>query len=169
MHTPRRLVVVRHAKAEAFAPSDIERVLAPRGHRDAADLGTWLAGQGIEPDVAWVSVAARTRETWADLAAAAGWTLEPHYDGQLYGTDEEGVLELVHATPDDAATVVVVGHNPTMAMLVQLLDDGAGTTSGPLAIGDFPTSAAVVFEVDTAWGDVAAMSARLVGHHVGRG
>lgn len=168
MEKQRLLVVVRHAQAEQFAPSDVERVLSARGRADADVLGRWLGAQGIVPDVAYVSYAARTRETWAALAEGAGWGLAPQVDGGLYGTDEEGVLELVHTTPDEASTVVVVGHNPTMAMLVQLLDDGEGPASGSVALGTFPTAAAAVFAVEGGWQDATAMGCRLQAYEVGR-
>jgi phosphohistidine phosphatase len=164
----RLLVVVRHAKAEQFAPSDVERVLSVRGRADGHALGQWLAERGIAPDVAYVSYAARTRETWDAVSAGAGWDLAPTIDGSLYGTDENGVLELVHATPAEAGTVVVVGHNPTMAMLVQLLDDGDGAASGEVQLGTFPTAAAAVFAIDGQWDDATPAGCRLQAHHVGR-
>jgi len=48
----RRLVIMRHAKAEATAPSDHERALAARGRAEAQEAGRWLREQGIVPDVA---------------------------------------------------------------------------------------------------------------------
>ncbi|MCX6401008.1 MAG: histidine phosphatase family protein [Propionibacteriales bacterium] len=125
-------------------------------------------GQGIAAEVAYVSYAARTRETWEVLADGAGWGIEPQIDGALYGTDEFGVLELVHTTPASVGTVVVVGHNPTMEMLAQQLDDGEGDATGAVELGTFPTSTAAVFEIDGDWTDLAPMQARLQAFHVGR-
>lgn len=164
----RGLVVIRHAKAEPYAATDVERVLAERGRAEARLLGQWLAGEGVVPDAAYVSYAARTRETWDVVAGGAGWTLQPEYDAQLYGTDEDGVLDLLRTAPEDARTVVVVGHNPTMAVLVQLLDDGEGAASGAVDLGSFPTSTAAVFEVDGSWADLAPMGGRLRAFHVAR-
>lgn len=169
MENQRLLVVVRHAKAEPFAASDVERVLTDRGRADGAALGAWLAEQGVTPGVAYVSYAARTRETWQVLAEAAGWAIAPQIDGNLYGTDEDGVLELVHTTPEDVSTVVVIGHNPTVGMLAQLLDDGEGPATGAVATEGFPTGTAAVFTVPGAWADVEPMAARLAAFHVGRG
>ena len=168
MTTTRRLVIIRHAKAEPYAPTDVERVLADRGRVEGRLLGQRLAAEGITPDAAWVSYAARTRETWEVVAAGAGWTLEPVYDGNLYGTDEQGVLDLLQGVADDVTTVVVVGHNPTMGMLVQLLDDGEGEATGSVALGSFPTSTAAVFEIEGSWADLAPMGARLTTFHVAR-
>ena len=42
----RTLVLVRHAKAEAYGPSDAERALTERGHAEAHEAGRWLAARG---------------------------------------------------------------------------------------------------------------------------
>lgn len=165
MSTSRRLVVVRHAKAEAFAADDADRVLAERGRADARALGRWLREQGITPDVAYVSEAARTRETWQLLAEAAGWELEPEVSGALYGTDELGVIGIVQETPDPAATVVVVGHNPTVSMLVQLLDDGDGPGA---ELAGMPTATAAVLDVPCSWAELSPMCAGLRAFQVAR-
>ena len=46
----RRLVVIRHAKAEAVAASDHARTLTHRGRRDAAEAGLWARAAGVLPD-----------------------------------------------------------------------------------------------------------------------
>lgn len=168
MQKTRRLVIVRHAKAETFAPSDDQRSLTDRGRADARLLGEWLATEGIDPDAAYVSTALRTRETWDGVAAGAGWSLEPVYDGGLYDTDEEGALDIVRAVPAETGTVVVIGHNPTVGMLVALLDDGEGEATGAVAAGTFPTSTAAVFDVLDDWAELGAMAARLRLFHVAR-
>jgi phosphohistidine phosphatase len=164
----RQLVVVRHAKAESFAPHDVDRVLADSGRADARALGQWFHDQGIVADAAYVSYAARACETWKLVAEAAGWDVEPDIDGILYGTDEDGVLELLHETPELARAAVVVGHNPTIGLLAQLLDDGDGGASATTDLAGFPTSAAAVFEIGCSWAAVSPMCARLRAFHVAR-
>ena len=166
----RRLVVMRHAKAAQDGPTDFDRVLTDRGHADAAEAGAWLAGQGFAPDHALVSAAARTRETWASLAEGAGWDLEPELDRGLYSAEPDSAVDLIGLVDDGVSSLVVIGHNPTMAYLAQLLGDGEGDPAieSDLLAG-FPTSAIAVFEYDGAWSDLAEGSARLVGYHVGRG
>jgi phosphohistidine phosphatase len=77
----RTLWLLRHAKAVADPPAgddDFDRVLAPRGRRDAEALGHLIARRGSPldldgvplPEVAFVSPAARTMAT-ADLVLAA--------------------------------------------------------------------------------------------------
>ncbi|WP_300679485.1 histidine phosphatase family protein [Nocardioides sp.] len=152
----RTLVVVRHAKAEQFGPSDHERPLAERGLRDAALAGRMLAEAGIVADQLLVSTALRTRQTCAAISDAAGWQVEPWIDSTLYDAGVDTVLELLHALPEDATTAVVIGHNPTIAMTAHLLDDGTG-----VALGEFDTCAVAVFDVDVSWADVDAATCRL--------
>lgn len=166
----RQLVVVRHAKAESSAPSDAERSLEPSGREDSLAGGRWLAGQGLRPDHALVSDARRARETWAGLAEGGGWDLTPEVSRLLYSAEPDTVLDLLREAPEDVTTVVVVGHNPTMATLASLLDDGTGddATATELTAGGFPPCSLAVFEYAGAWSDLELTSATLTSFHVAR-
>lgn len=161
-------MVMRHAKAEQVGPTDFERALAPRGVADAEAAGAWLADLGLDPDFALVSAARRTRETWAAVAAGAGWSLAPTLDEGLYSAGPETALDLLRALPDSVTSVVVVGHNPTMAYLASMLDDGTGDPEhGNALASGFPTSALAVLTFPTPWPDLH--SATLSAFHVARG
>jgi len=165
----RRLVVMRHAKAEQDGPTDFERPLAARGRHDASATGAWLASQGVAPDHALVSAALRTQQTWESVAVGAGWSLSPDLDRGLYAAGPESALDIVRLVPDSASVLVVIGHNPTMAVLAQVLDDGSGDAGVSASMaGDFPTSAVAVFSYDGAWADLGEGTARLEAFHVGR-
>ncbi|HWJ83478.1 MAG TPA: histidine phosphatase family protein [Nocardioides sp.] len=170
MASPHRLVIVRHSKAEAYAGTDAERRLSDRGRKDAAAAGAWLATQGSAPDRALVSGALRTRETWELLAKAAGWAVDAEFDDALYGADEDTVLDILRTVDESVGSVVLVGHNPTVGMLAQLLDDGDGDPSAvdSLVLG-YPTSAVTVFDVPVPWARLGPGSATLRGYEVGRG
>ncbi|UDY25139.1 SixA phosphatase family protein [Nocardioides sp. Kera G14] len=159
----RTLVIIRHAKAEQFGSSDHERPLTARGESDAAAAGRWLYAEGIVPEQALVSTALRTRETYAAIAEAAGWVEEPWVDATLYEAGVDTVLELVHALEDDTQTAVIVGHNPAMGMVAQLLHNGSG-----VPLGEFATSAIAVFECDGDWASLDVGSARLRAFEVPR-
>ena len=77
-------------------------------------------------DRALVSAATRTQQTWAAVADAAGWDVEPDLDEGLYAAGPETALDIVRGAPDESRTLVLIGHNPTVAYLAQLLDDGEG-------------------------------------------
>lgn len=120
-HT-RRLIVMRHAKAgELPGGPDIERALRPRGLRDAAAAGSWLAASGFRPDAVICSAARRTRQTWQYVAPPLGG--QPAFSAVpgLYEADSGDVLAFVRQTPPDVGTLLYIGHNPAAAELVATL------------------------------------------------
>jgi phosphohistidine phosphatase len=136
-----RLILLRHGKAEADAPTgqDFDRALTGRGRRDAVLVARELAGAGQAPDLALVSPAARAKETWEQASpffphARVEWT------PALYHIDPQGILDLAF---DQAPSVVmVVGHNPGLGDLAAFLAREAGHGG---MIG-FPTGAAAVVD-----------------------
>ena len=161
---------MRHAKAEQTAPSDLERPLADRGRADATAAGAWLAEQGWTPDHALVSGALRTQETFACVADGGGFEVQPELDRSLYSAAPESVLDLIRLLPDDVRCLLVIGHNPTMGSLAQLLHDGSGDQDAITEMtGDFPTSALALLEHDGAWADLAWTTCSLTAFHVARG
>jgi phosphohistidine phosphatase len=165
----RRLVVMRHAKAEPVAASDHARRLVDRGRQDAAEAGRWARAEGVLPDHAFVSTAARAHETWSSFSAGAELDLTPELDAGLYSAGPDAALEVLRSAPATASTVMVVGHNPTMAHLVHLLDDGRAEPAAFAEISaGFPTSAVAVLEVEGDWVDLEMAAGRIALVHIGR-
>jgi len=166
----RRLVLIRHAKAEQSGNTDAERALSGIGHDDAASGGAWLASSGFVPDHALVSSARRAQETWEALSSPHGWELRADVSDLLYSAEPETVLDLLREVPEQARSVVVVGHNPTMAYVATMVDDGSGDEAATteLTTRGFPTCSLAVFEYDGDWAALDVTSARLVAFHVGR-
>ncbi|WP_019631791.1 SixA phosphatase family protein [Actinomadura atramentaria] len=134
------LLVLRHAKAvDGDDMADAARPLAPRGRRDAAAAGEWLRARGLVPDAVLCSTAVRTRETLDGLALDADVAYEP----LLYDNDVDVAARLVREAPENARTLLVVGHNPSMQQLVY---DLAG--EGPSA---YPTCTLSVIDFDGGW------------------
>jgi phosphohistidine phosphatase len=129
-----------------------------------------LRALGVQPQQAIVSSAARARLTWEGVAKGLALELDPRVEDALYSADEDTAVDLINATDDDVRSLVVVGHNPTMAALAHLLDDGDGAGDASAAMHqDFPTSAFAVFAVSGGWSQVAAGTARVREFGVGRG
>ncbi len=170
MQQSRRLVLVRHAKAEQSGDTDDGRALAETGRDDAAAGGAWLASSGFVPDHALVSSARRAQETWEALSSPHGWEVEVDVSDLLYSAEPETVLDLLREVPDGSRSVIVVGHNPTMAYLATMVDDGSGDEAAAteLTTRGFPTCSLAVFEYDGDWAALDVTSARLVAFHVGR-
>ena len=165
----RRLIVMRHAKAEPFASTDHARPLTDRGRAGARDAGRHLREVGTLPDHAVVSSALRTRETWDEVVAAADLVGCPvSFEDTLFSGSPDLVVEALQAVPAGASTVLFIGHNPTAAYLCHLLDDGEGdpqATSGLLR--GFPPGALTVLEVAVPWAALAFETGRVVDYYVG--
>jgi len=160
---------MRHAKAEQYAATDHERALEPRGRRDAEAAGSWLARHEIVVDYALVSSAVRGVGTWEALADTAEFDIEPDIESSLYAGGPDTALDVIRSLPEEAETVLVIGHNPTVASLAQLLDDSEGDDEAiaEMSLG-FPAGALCVFEYDGAWDDLDHGTARVTGFYNGK-
>ena len=118
-----RLLVLRHAKSEKAEPglSDRERTLNARGQADAATMGAYIARHGLAPDLALVSSARRTRETWARVAAALAEPPAPRYEQRLYNARADAILAVIRELRDSAHSVLLIGHNPGLHDLARSL------------------------------------------------
>lgn len=166
----RQLVLMRHAKAENAAATDHARDLTAQGRSAAAEAGRWLSGQVPEPGHVLVSDATRTVATWVELAQAAGWSLDAEASAAMYAAGPESALDLIRAVPAEVETLVVVGHNPTVAYLAELLDDGNGDDDAitQLVSQGYPPAAVTLFTVAGEWAELAESSATVVAFHVGQ-
>ncbi len=74
---------------------------------------------GWDVDLVMCSTARRARQTAEPVVAALGCPVQ--YEEALYATDAEALLEVVRALSDRDASVMLVGHNPTLEHLTALL------------------------------------------------
>jgi phosphohistidine phosphatase len=148
-----RLILMRHAEAERAAGSghDRDRALSARGRRDAAAMGRALAARGMRPDLAIVSPAARTRQTW-DLLHDAFGDVQVREDESLYNGGSETLRRFVEAGEDEAGCLMVVAHNPGIHLLAveYLVESAASPAVLDRMSGGFPPGATAIFAVDAA-------------------
>ncbi len=165
----RQLFVLRHAKSSWDNPGldDHERPLAPRGHRAVEALAAHLRTAGVAPEQVLCSSARRTRETLAGIDPPGERIVEPG----LYGAGVDDLIERLRQVPEQLVSVMVVGHNPAMQMLVLRLTgangNGRALSSTP-PDGDlgelhrkFPTGALATLEFDCPWDELGPGCARL--------
>lgn len=158
-----RLILARHAKAEAPQPGldDHSRALTVQGRDDAARLAERLQALGLRPDVALVSSANRTVQTFKRMATV--WDhMELSIEEELYECGSERFMTVL-ARVRDADTVLVVGHEPTTSHVAAWLS-GVGSLKEPLrrVSRGMPTAAAAVLELDAPWAEIGPDCARLV-------
>jgi phosphohistidine phosphatase len=166
---PRRLLLMRHAKAEQEGETDHARRLSARGHRDARAAGMLLGERGDVPTLVLVSTSQRTRDTWDGVLAglverpgSGGWSPEAWFDRALYDDGPRAVVELVGAVEDTVSSVLVIGHNPAISMVAAALSDGgADPVLEQAVVKGLPTAALACFDVPVPWRDVNAGRLRL--------
>ncbi|MFB7509189.1 SixA phosphatase family protein, partial [Streptomyces broussonetiae] len=122
---PRRIVLFRHAKADWPQVSDHDRPLAERGRMDAAVAGRKLADTGIAFDLALCSTAVRTRETWKLAVHELPERPRTVYEERVYEASPGELIALLNETPDDVRSVILIGHNPGIQGLAEVLSGSA--------------------------------------------
>jgi phosphohistidine phosphatase len=155
------LILMRHAKSDWDHPGlpDAERPLNRRGRMAAGEIGAWLDSRGLVPQVALVSAAVRTRETWEKVAERLPGAPEAKFLPELYHASPAVMLGALRTHGGRAGRVMMVGHNPGIAALAgELL---ARAASHP-DYARYPTGATAVIEFGTDWADVAPGTGGLV-------
>lgn len=152
---PRSIVLLRHAKADWPDVADHDRPLADRGRNDAPLAGAWLATHGITPQLTLCSTAARTRETWRLVAPQLPRRPRTVYEERLYDASPGEILAVLGETPDETRDLLVVGHNPGMQSLAELLAGSADKdAAAALSRTGFPTCALAVLRFTGSWKSV---------------
>jgi phosphohistidine phosphatase len=117
------LILMRHAKSSWKEPelADHDRPLNKRGEKDAPRMGRLLKDKKLVPDLIYSSTAVRARQTVEGLIEKSGFKHKVEFVENLYMAEPSTVIETVRQTPDKADSVLVVGHNPGLEGLVQIL------------------------------------------------
>ncbi len=148
-----RLILMRHAKAKRAAVSggDHARALTDRGRADAILMGRVLAERGLRPDLALVSDAIRTHQTWDELHEVFG-DVEVRIEPRLYNATPDVIRTFAEASEEAAGCLLILAHNPGVQLLAHeyLVESAASPAVLDRLAGGFPTGAAAVFEVDMA-------------------
>ncbi|MBD0420973.1 histidine phosphatase family protein [Streptomyces sp. NPDC052309] len=164
---PRRIVLFRHAKADWPQVSDHERPLADRGRKEAAEAGRRLADTGIPFDLALCSTATRTRETWKLAVQEFPQRPKTVYEERIYEASPGELIAVLNETPDDLHNVLVIGHNPGMQGLADVLAGSAEDEARELmGRRGFPAAAFAVLTFTGTWKDVEPGAASLVDYWV---
>lgn len=144
----RTLLLMRHAQAESgVGVADVDRPLTDKGHAQTKAVGRLLAQHDYRVDHVVCSTALRTRQTLDGVLGSWGLGSPPEieYNEAAYNAGSDTLLELVQYADADAETVMVVGHNPSIAQLVSDFVAGPGPLTG------FPPATVAAVHLEVEW------------------
>ena len=154
----KRLTLLRHAKSTWDDPvtRDFDRPLNAKGKRAARTVGRHMREAGLTFDQVTASPAVRVVETLAAVAEGYGRPLAPDWNKRVYLASAATLLEIVQETPDDASSLLLVGHNPGMEdMVLLLVPDRDEDHARDQVEEKYPTASLAEIEIDVKrWADV---------------
>lgn len=159
-----RLMLLRHAKSNSIpGVPDLQRPLTERGYHEAALVGQYLVAQQLKPELAIVSSATRTQQTWIHLSAAFDTPVRKITEERIYEASVEHIVHVIRHIAPGPRIVLVVGHNPGLFLTTQYLSDqGDEGALDRLEMGFPPASLTVMdFDVD-AWESVGESGGTLL-------
>jgi len=130
------LYLMRHAKSSwSFDDlSDRERPLNDRGRDDAPRMGQALVKRNIHLDLLVSSPAVRALSTAVLVARELNY---PHdkikVEPCIYEADLDTLLAVVRELPDEANSVLLTGHNPTITDVANYLSPSPLSSEMPTA------------------------------------
>lgn len=162
----KRLTLLRHAKSgdDGMVARDFDRPLNAKGRRAARAIGRHMRDQALRFDLVIASPALRVAETLQEVEAVYGRGLGPSWEKRLYLATPDELLDVVHEAPDEAESVLLVGHNPGLEQLVlRLVPQREGEGTRGEVETKYPTAslAEMTFAVDR-WDQVAEGEGNLV-------
>lgn len=147
----KNLYLVRHAKSSWADASrtDFNRSLNTRGKSDAPVMGAYLKDKRkVEIDQVLCSTAKRARATAKRLLRPLNYSLDDvQWEELIYHGDMHDILEFILKVDDGCENLMVIGHNPDMTDLANMLGDRV--------IENVPTCGVVCISFETdRWRDI---------------
>lgn len=117
------LLLMRHAKSswKDTELSDFDRPLNKRGKNDAPLMGKHLKKKDLTPDIILSSAAKRARKTAEAVAETSKYKGELNFLESYYLAEPFIYIEEINQLDKDIDVVLVIGHNPGLEGLVQIL------------------------------------------------
>lgn len=136
------LILMRHGKAEKLTHNtpDFERNLEDRGKKDAANMAHLLSQTKYIPELIIASPANRTKQT-AHILSKELSIKNIELDTQIYEAEISDLMHVLRETNDQYNTIALVGHNPSITVIVGYLSN--------TYLEHVPTSGIVVVELAT--------------------
>lgn len=135
------LILMRHAKSSWKDKDlkDFDRPLKKRGENAAQLIGKALLLTDNLPDVIFSSPAKRAQETAELVIKHADYKGTIEFFDSFYMGEPNNYIEVLREIPDDIEKVLLIGHNPGLEALLQMLEG---------KVNALPTAAVAFLELE---------------------
>jgi phosphohistidine phosphatase len=161
------IYLLRHAKSDRgdLSLKDHDRPLNDRGREAAPNMAAYMKGKRYKPDVVLCSTARRTVQTYdliKDVVDA-----KAVFEESLYLAEQRHLLERLKWLEDDLKSAMIIGHNPGIEQLANVLSASPKDLDGEKLHRrmreKFSTCALAVIKAPvTSWRDLKPSGGKLV-------
>ncbi len=128
----KQITFIRHAKSNhVMGLCDHDRPLNERGLMDAPLMAARLNEQQLKPDIMYSSTALRALNTAELIRDGIGPNITLIEVPLLYHAFIHDYTRFIHELNDAHSHIAIIGHNPTITMMVNLLSKENVTDSMP--------------------------------------
>ncbi|WP_297338306.1 histidine phosphatase family protein [Algoriphagus sp.] len=138
----KKLFLLRHGEAGFGEDTDFKRRLTTRGKSTVLKVAKSVRKDQESIDFMFCSSASRTQET-AEIFGNEVLIKAKKLDEKIYSGDLNYLILLLESLPDTLSSCLIVGHNPTISLLLSLLSDSAYINLQPGNVG------IIEFELDS--------------------
>jgi phosphohistidine phosphatase len=118
----KKLYILRHAKSDyPNGVGDFDRPLNKRGFDACLLIGKYLNDNFIKPEVILSSSSKRTEQTINTIISASHLAVKPQFIDKLYLATAGEILKEIAKVDDKINSIMIVAHNPGVAVLAKLL------------------------------------------------
>jgi|TARA_R110002126_G_scaffold3263_2_gene18679 phosphohistidine phosphatase SixA len=118
----RNIFILRHCEYDdrSGPGPNFDCHLSDEGTAHALTIGAKMLQNNIQPDLIYCSGAKRTRETLSALLQTID-APKIIYSDDIYGCMPGELLELIQGSAETYKNIMILGHNPAMHGIVQIL------------------------------------------------
>lgn len=123
--------------------ADFDRPLKKDRIDDAKNMGKYLKGLKLQPDLVVASPALRTKQTAEIICDKLNYDFDKvQFDKRIYESTAEEVMQVIRETDAEVQTLIVIGHNPSLSHFVAQYTDKL--------LFEMPTTGVAWLEFETA-------------------
>jgi phosphohistidine phosphatase len=157
------LLLLRHGHSPSInGKSDFERKLSTTGINECNYINKFLINFNFNPELVLSSNSLRTTET--SNLVVSNLIVKPKmvFTNILYNANVEAIIESIKEVDETIHTLMVVGHNPSITNLAEILNP-TNKEAFPNLSNYQPTCKLVVLNIEaSSWSDIKSKESKVI-------